>query len=232
MFADDADNRSSKPCVTLVQFTWAFVPFALLISVALLYPEASQNLRLFRTIYLIRASLLLVLPALVFFPFIGFGVEVRNLWRLFWTFGLIAHLAHLGYAVFFVFGDQLETARLYPDLYGLSSNNVSVYRLIVEQQTSVVVWSNIAVTGFWLLDAALAWGSPPTSRAIWSFHVFTWLYVIFSFIVSTIYFYKNAASYNLGVCLIAVVTLALVVRALLRSPGSNHTQFAPVQTLR
>lgn len=76
--------------------------------------------------------------------------------KLFRTIGVIEHLAHLGYAVFFFLSDHLDTARLYTDRYGLSRGNVSLYRVIVEEQTGVVVWSNIDVTVFWIVNAALA----------------------------------------------------------------------------
>ena len=71
--AAPSTSSQAKAPITLTQFTWTFVPFALLVTVALLYPELSQNLRLFRTIYLIRASLLLTLPAVVLLPFIHHG---------------------------------------------------------------------------------------------------------------------------------------------------------------
>ncbi len=207
--------------VTLVQFTWTFVPFALLVATALIYAELSQNLRLFRTIYLIRASLVLSAPALALLPFLHHGAAARNLWRLFWTFGLLAHLAHLAYAVFFVFGDQVDTARIHSDLYGLSKDNVSIYSMIVEQQTAPVVWGNIAATVVWLVDVLLGWFGNYESRKVAIFHWFTWLAVLVAFLISTVYFYKNPVSYNLGIGLAAVVALGLVVRLFWRAPASN-----------
>ncbi len=206
-----------KSPITLVQFTWTFVPFALLTTTALLYPELSQDLRLFRAIYLIRVSLLLTMPALVLLPFLHHGATAANLWRLFWTFGLIAHLAHLVYAVF-VFGDQLETARLHPDLYGLTKENVSIYALIVEQQTASVVWGNIAVTVIWILDVFLAWFGNENHPKTSGFHWFAWFSVIVAFLLSTVYFYKNPVSYDLGIALVTMTALALVLRVLWRRP--------------
>jgi hypothetical protein len=217
MPAGSASPATRSP-TTLVQLTWTFVPFALFVTIALLYPELSQNLRLFRTIYLIRASLLLTVPALVLLPFLRHGSAARNLWRLFWTFGLIAHLAHLAYAVFFVFGDQLETARLHPDLYGLSKDNVSIYSLMVEQQRAPVVWGNIAATVVWLVDVLLAWFCDYRNAKAAFFHWFTWVAVIVTFLISTVYFFKNPISYNLGIGLIVVVGIALVMRAFWRPP--------------
>lgn len=220
--ADETIDMPERGGITLPQFTWTFVPFGLLVTVALLYPELSENIALFRTIYLIRAALLLAVGALVLFPFVGFGDTPRNLWRLFWTLSLFGHIGHLIYAVFFVFGVQLETARLYPEYYGLSADNVSIYSLIVEQQTAFVVWSNIVVTILWLIDVLLAWTTSASGPKSWIFHVLTWLYVIVSFLGSTVYFDKNPVSYYLGIGLIVSVAISLLIRAFWRHPAPSR----------
>src|SRR4051812_15338201 len=97
------DNRVRPGWPSLNLWAWAFVPFGLGMVTALLAAEVplmevTPDLRLYRTIYSIWLTLLLLVPALALFPLRGRGPSWWNAWRLFWTFSLLGYAVHLGYS--------------------------------------------------------------------------------------------------------------------------------------
>ena len=196
---------------------WAatYVPFGLGLVVALLAAETTQDLRLFRTLYTIRLSMVLSIVALALFPFRHRSAGLLNVWRLTWTFGLIAYLIHFAYAWFGVFGGQVATADAYPTTYGFPEGaHPTTQDLVVKHQGTFVFYSNLIVTGLWALDALLAWTA---GRARGFFggivalvHFLAWSHVLASFAVSTLVFGKNRASIGLGYALAVVVGLSLL----------------------
>jgi hypothetical protein len=214
------DDALTSRSVTSLQLALTFVPFGLGLIAAMLLAELTQDLRLFRTIYSLRVSLLLAMPALALFLFRDRSPAVRNLWRLFWTWSFLAYAVHLGYAWFGVFGSQLETANLYREYYRLDpSKEPTILDLVVQHQGVAVAYSNFAVTLLWLVDVVLSWLTRSARGFVAFFHSVIWLYVLGSFAVSSIVFFKNSTSYALGWSMIVVVAIALVVR--LFSPGPS-----------
>jgi len=94
--------------ITLPDFTLSFVPFALLLSAALLAPETTMDLGFYRTIYTIWATTALVTPALCAFMLPGDSPSKQSIWILFWTFAFIAYLVHVYYAIFYVYHGSLH----------------------------------------------------------------------------------------------------------------------------
>jgi hypothetical protein len=201
--------------VTAGQVALTFVPFGLGLVFAIWYAELQTNLRLYRAIYTIRLSLLVSLPALSLFPFRDRTPSLRNIWRLFWTFGMLAYLVHFAYAWFGVFGGQLETARLYPDLFKVAPNP-TVLDLVIEHQGMQIAYSNLILTGLWFLDVALAWiagGARGAGRGlVVVIHALTWLAVLVSFVISSIVFGKNSTILVLGWVMVGAVAIALIAR--------------------
>jgi hypothetical protein len=200
--------------VTSGQLCLTFVPFGLGLVAAIWYAEASQDLRLFRTLYTIRVALLLAIPALVLFPFRDRAPGVRNAWRLFWSFSLLAYLVHLAYAWFGVFGGQLETARLHHELFNVPERP-TILDLVIAHQGTFVAYSNLVVTGLWLLDVLLAW-VPGADRGrvrpvVVAVHALSWLAVLVSFVTASIYFKKNDTILAMGWVLVVAVALSLVI---------------------
>lgn len=196
---------------------WAatYVPFGLGLIVALLYAEATQDLRLFRTLFTIRLAALVSIPALAAFPFRRRSAGLHNLWRLTWTFGLLAYLIHFAYAWFGVFGGQVATADQYPKSYGFpDGSRPTTWDLVVQHQGTFVLYSNLIVTGLWALDALLAWTAARARGAfggvVTFIHVLAWLHVLASFVVATLVFGKNGVSKGLGYALAVVVGLSLL----------------------
>jgi hypothetical protein len=205
-----ADTRPTPPI-------WAatYVPFGLGLVVALLAAETTQDLRLFRALYTIRLSAALSIVALALFPFRHRSAGLLNVWRLTWTFGLLAYLVHFLYAWFGVFGGQVATADQYPAAFGFPKDaHPTTWDLVVHHQGTFVLYSNLIVTGLWALDALLAWTA---GRARGFFggvvalvHFVAWVHVLASFAVSTLVFGKNPVSIGLGYVLAVVVGLSLL----------------------
>ncbi|HJZ89435.1 MAG TPA: hypothetical protein VKE40_01090 [Gemmataceae bacterium] len=121
------------------EFVHAFVPFALLLTIANLAAETRPNPTLARAAYTIWATFLLAVPALVLFALYDLRRAPRGVyvyWRLFWTFAYLAYLAHLYVAVGVFFGWD--------------------FRAIAAKQTWPVAATNYALTVLWGLEVLIA----------------------------------------------------------------------------
>jgi hypothetical protein len=206
------DEMAGAP-VTAVQLALTFVPFSLGLVASMLLAELTQDLRLFRTLYNVRTSMLLAMPALAFFPFRGRSPAVKNLWRLFWTWSFLAYAVHVAYAWFGVFGGQLETANLHREYYHLDpSKEPTILDLVIQHQGAAVAYSNLAVSLLWLIDVGLAWTTRGARGFVAFLHAVTWLYVLGSYVVASIVYFKNTTTYGLGWLMVGVVVLALLIR--------------------
>jgi hypothetical protein len=203
-----ATRTGDETRLTPVLWAVTFVPFGLGLIAALMLAELTQDLRLFRTINAIRLSLALSILALALFPHRSRSPAVRNAWKLLWTFGFLAFAVHFLYAWFGVFGGQLATARDYPKLFHVAGNP-TILDLVRAHQGDFVAFSNLAVTGLWLLDVVLAWSADRArgflGGLVQIFHVLIWVYVLVSFGIATVYFYKNDIAYTMGWVLVGSV---------------------------
>jgi hypothetical protein len=70
-----------------------------------------QRLDLHRTFFTIWAALLLVIPALSFFPLKAQSPLASRLWQAFWTVALVAFLVHFYWAVGVIYGFDWDRIR-------------------------------------------------------------------------------------------------------------------------
>ncbi len=211
------------PGLTAGLLCLTFVPFGLGLVAAIWYAELSENLLFYRAIYTVRLALILAIPALVLFPFRLRSPGIRNAWRLFWTFSFIAYAIHFAYSWFGVFGGQVETARLHPELFHVPENP-TILDLVIAHQGTFVAYSNFVVMALWLIDVVVAWferGRGPRRIAPLVLHVLTWLYVFVSFVIASIVFGKNPVIHALGYTLVGAVVLALPAWLLSRGRGAE-----------
>jgi hypothetical protein len=176
--------------VTLGQFTLAFVPWGLAAAFALMWPEITQSLDLNRTKATIWATSILLIPALVLFPFRSASLRVANLAHLYWTFAYLMFLLHAWWAVFVIF-------------HGIRDTFVQMGTPIAGLNFLLVLW--------WGLDVVLLWTvrsqSPRMARFQWATRAFTFLVFALTLIVL-----RGGPARMLGYVFLAAVVLALAVR--------------------
>ena len=152
--------------ITLPDFTLSFVPFALLLSAALLAPETTMDLGFYRTIYTIWATTALVTPALCAFMLPGDSPSKQSIWILFWTFAFIAYLVHVYYAIFYVYHGSLHE--------------------ILAGQGRFAALNNLIFTVWWAFDLLLAWFYSGHAKWVWNQRVAAHVYIGLTFFVSTV----------------------------------------------
>ena len=122
---------------TLGAWTASFVPFALLLSAALLAAELAPELDHARMIYAIWATLVLAIPPLV----LSFGERRHGDYaRLSWTFAFVAYLVHFYYS----FGVQ----------YHWSPAN------LYAGQGPAIATANLIFTALWSANVLVLWWTP------------------------------------------------------------------------
>jgi hypothetical protein len=182
--------RSRQPGISLTQFTNTYVPFALLIVVALVLPETTPNPDRYRTIFTIWATIVLLIPALCLYAFSDVSDGIHNYWHLFWTFSYLAFLFHFYWAVFVIFK-------------GVHGTFVG--------QGNLIAATNFFLTAWWGTDVMLSWFVPsgPTwlrwERA--GAHVFVFL--IFAF--TTLVLRPTAITKVLGLGLTVAVAFSFAI---------------------
>ena len=184
--------------LTLSQLTIAFVPFALLLSAALLGAEATADLGLARTMYTIWATSVLVTPALCAFALPGPSQTKANYWLLFWTVAFFAYAVHVYYAVFVEYHGSLAE--------------------LIEGQGKFPAANNLLFTVWWALDLVLAW---VYLDAAWIRiqRIALHFYVGLLFVASTV-FLKHGFINALGLVLTVAVGVCLVLRLRARRAAS------------
>ena len=183
--------KASPPAdITLPQFTAAFVAFGLLAVLALLWPELTQALDLNRTKATIWATTLLLIPALVLYPFHTLSARIANLAHLFWTFAYLMFLLHAYWAVFVIFDGVADTFR---------------------QMGPLIASVNFLLLAWWGLDVLLLWAArsqtPRAARFQWATRVFTFLVFAITLIAL-----RGGSVRALGIVFAALVVVALAVR--------------------
>ena len=183
--------KASPPAdITLPQFTAGFVAFGLLAVLALLWPELTQALDLNRTKATIWATTLLLIPALVLYPFHTLSARIANLAHLFWTFAYLMFLLHAYWAVFVIFDGVADTFR---------------------QMGPLIASVNFLLLAWWGLDVLLLWTArsqtPRAARFQWATRVFTFLVFAITLIAL-----RGGSVRALGIVFAALVVVALAVR--------------------
>jgi hypothetical protein len=183
-----------------------FVPFALLLSAALLAAEQAEGLDHARLIYTTWVSLTFAIPALALFVFPGTRRGPYEL--LTWTFSYAAYMVHFYYA------------------FGLNYH-FSV-ALTYAGQGPVIATSNLLVTALWTLDVAASWWFDAQPRWLDVLHVAIRTLVFVTFVASGVILFGGFVRV-LGVTMIVVVSGAIAFRAVRarRSPTTAERRLQP-----
>lgn len=183
--------------ITLTQFTLTFVPFALLLTAALMAAELPQildnhrpiytieSLVYYRTIFTIWLTIAFMIPALFLFFMPGESDQQNNYRLLCWTFGFVAFLIHFYYAVGVVFHGSLAE--------------------VYAKQGAVIATSNFLDLVWWSFDLILAWFVRSKAKWIKIQRIGAHIYIPLTFFVSAVVI-KQGFVRALGI----VMTIALV----------------------
>ena len=197
------ETLNSKRHITLTQFTATFVPFALLLSAALMAPEAPQildnhrayyNIELlvyYRTIFSIWLTMVFLIAAEVLFFWPGDSPSRRNYWLLCWTFGFLAFAIHFYFTIGVIFHGSL--------------------REVYAKQGVVIATSNLVDFAWWGFDLVLAWFVRKEAKWIRVQRVLAHLYIPLTFFVSAVVI-KRGFVRGLGILMTVAILGTLAVR--------------------
>jgi hypothetical protein len=187
--------RNRDPGISLTQFTNTYVPFALLIVVALLVPETTPNLDRYRTIFTIWATIVLLIPALCLYVFSDASSAVYNYWHLFWTFSYLAFLFHFYWAVFVIFKG------IHGTLLG---------------QGNLLSGINFLLTAWWGMDVVLSWVVPSCPTWLRWERAGAHLFVFLTFSVTTLVLRPTSITKVLGLGLTIAVAASFAIWLIVR----------------
>jgi hypothetical protein len=191
--------------ITLAQFTYTFVPFALFLSSALLAAEATLDLPNYRMVYSIWVSLALAIPATCLYILRNGQQSRYNYTTLLWTFAYCAYLVHFYYAVFVHYHGSFREMISHQGLKIAGPNLL------------VTVWWGFDVITMWKADSAKLWVR--IERGLAHFLVFA------IFFVSSVVIFKGFVNV-LGYALTAAVAVSLAIRLFAKWMGAP----TPVET--
>lgn len=135
---DPARTRRRRDRITFAQFANSFIPFALAVLIALWAAELTPlNGDRARTLYTIRAAIVLLTLALCLFLFRDYSPAADNYWLLFWTFSYLAFLVHFYWAVAIIYDGDISR----------------IFRVM----GNVIAGSNFLLAAWWGLDVLLSW---------------------------------------------------------------------------
>ena len=149
MSAHAFDDRPSQSAFTFGELAFSLLVFALLMTLALVGAYALPfadlpQLHLQRAVGTIWATVLLTLPAYYLYARGRGDGSGYRVWRLFWTFALIAYLIHIAYGLFFI-------QRLY------TGTGEGLFSALYADQGSFIATVNLVLGAWWLLDVGMAW---------------------------------------------------------------------------
>jgi len=180
------------------QFANVYVPFALLVALALLAPEQTQNPDLYRTKLTVWATTILLIPSMCLFFFWGISRSANNYWLLLWTFSFLSYLVHFYYGTFVTFDGIGDT--------------------FVKQGT-LIAGSNFLLTFWWGIDVFLAWASRSPPRWMWIQRVALHAFVFVVFVIANV-FLRGGSIRSLGIAFAVVVALCFLIRLYI-APGQK-----------
>lgn len=195
---------------TLTEFTWTFVPFAILLTAALMVPEMPQIIEHHRAVYTIEAlvyyraiytiwlTIVFMIPALVLFFLPGDSDRKFNYWRLCWTFGFAAFMVHFYYTIGVIFHGSL--------------------REVYAAQGFIIATSNLLDAAWWGFDLILAWFVKSRAKWIRVQRTLVHLYVPATFFVSAVII-KHGIVRWLGIVMTVGLIVSLLIRLVRRKKG-------------
>jgi hypothetical protein len=188
-------NLSRTACprarISFTQFTNTYAPFAILVCLALIAPEATQNLERYRTIFTIWATIILLTPALCCFVFSDITRAAYNYWHLLWTFSFLAYMLHFYWAVFIVF-------------QGIRGTFVG--------QGNLIAGTNFLLTAWWGIDVVLSWLLTSYDRWLRVERLGAHVFVFTVFAITTLLLRPTPVTKALGMILVIGVAVSLAIR--------------------
>lgn len=185
-------DDSRRPTLNEIAFT--FVPFAVLFSLTVFVSLTQPEIDFARTRYTAWTMTILATPALCIFV-VRFGREpLTSWWRLYWTFGYFACLAHFNYGLL----------RMH------DADPVSVF----ERQGFLLAATLFLLIGLWSLDIVLTWATRRTDKLIYGIRLAAHLVAIVSLFISTVVFNNHRIILSLGILMTVSVLGATVLRLL------------------
>lgn len=184
--------------ITLGQFATAFIPFGLLLVLALMGAEMALDLPFQRMIYTVWVALVLVIPALCLYILPARTQRRMNYWLLFWTFAYIAYLFHFYYAVMVHYHASI------PEVF--------------QQQGIKIAGSNFVVTFLWGTDVLLAWFVHSDRKWIRIERVVASSFIPLVFFVASVVIFRGFVNV-LGYAMTAAILICLIVRIHARLTG-------------
>lgn len=176
--------------ISLGQFANVYVPFGLLVTLALLAPEQTQNPDLYRTKLTVWATTVLLIPSLCLFLFWGVSRSANNYWLLLWSFSFLSYLVHFYYGTFVVFD-------------GFSDTFV--------KQGPLIAGSNFLLTFWWGIDVVLAWVSRSPPKWMWIQRVALHIFVFVVFVTANV-FLRGGTIRSLGIAFALIIALSFFIR--------------------
>jgi cholesterol oxidase len=177
--------------ITLPQLAATFVPFGLLLVVALFAAEQTQNVSDHRMIYAIWLCIALLIPAMCLYALPQWRPGQRNYALLFWTFSYLAYLVHFYYAVWVHFGGIAGTFR------GMAP---------------FIAGTNFFLTAWWTVDVALAWLVSPERGWLRAERNAVHLFLFVIFAITALVLRPNPVTLELGIILAAAVPVCFLLR--------------------
>jgi hypothetical protein len=182
-------SRTIRPTISQTAVTATFVPFAVLLSVALLAAEQTETLDHTRLMVSTWVSLGFATVALSLFVFPRSRAGQYEL--LTWTLSFAAYLVHFYYAFGVKYGFSI--ARTYAG------------------QGAVIATSNFALTALWTFDVAASWLARSEPRWLVIERAAARLYVFAVFVMSAVIIFGGFVRV-LGIAMIAAVASCIAVR--------------------
>lgn len=169
----------------------SFSPFGILLGGAIIAATFAPDVLYARTQWTFRVSMLLAAPALAILIFSFGRASLPKLWRLWWTFALLAMAVHIAFA-----------------LFGMHGGDISTVPLTMGETGAVLV---AVVLVLWTLDVLFAWIVP---RAVSVPVRLTRLLAAIGVFAAVLYatFNRTGVIYWLGIALIAIAAGAFVLR--------------------
>ena len=176
--------------ISLAEWTHTYVPFGILITLALMAAEMAQNLVHQRMVYSIWVALLFLIPAICLYLLPGVSSRKIHYWLLFWTFSFASYFVYFYYSVFVFYGS---------------------IGAVYEGQGALIASSNFLVTLWWMFDLLLAWFSSSESKWIRIQRTGAHIYITLTFFMSSVILVGGPVSRALGMILAASVVICLIL---------------------
>lgn len=184
------ETVKSRPHISLAEFANIYVPFGILIIIALLAAELTPNFTLYRADYSFLVSTAFLIPSLCLYILSQELLTKNNYWLLLWTFSWLAYLIY-GFYQF------LAIANGIPGVFAPSG--------------SVIMAGQLLGAFWWALDIALAWLSNSAASWIKVQRLGASIYIGLSFLIVSL-FQPGQFSFWLGIILAIAILISFLVR--------------------